>query len=364
MAPPEVRYAPTDDGVMIAYSTVGQGPTTIVLISPFVSQVEVTWEEPALASFVRRLASCARIVLFDRRGIGLSDRSTASGDRMRLTHLASDTKAVLDAVGVERATLLGMTFGSLIAVQFAIDFPDRTQAVVITGGFAKLTRRGEYDFAANPELVDVWADESARVWGTGVSLVANAPAMAESDGYRQWAARMERHTCSPGMVAAMCRSAATFDVRPVLGEVRVPTLILHRSGDKVIPIEDGRYLAEHIPGAEFVELPGDDHTIFVGDQRLVVDAIVGFLDRSVASGALKSLRLAERKDAVAVGWSSLTPSEQEIAQQVAAGLTNQEVALRLGMSRFTVDGRLRRIFAKLGVNSRVELAGEVQRTSS
>ena len=359
MATPLVDYATTDDGVTIAYSTVGDGPVTIVLVSPMVSQVEVTWEEPALASFVRRLASFARVVLFDRRGVGLSDRSTASGERLGLSQLATDTRAVVDAVGADQVVLLGVTFGCLIAVQFAVDYPLRTAGLVLAGGFPKLTRLGEHDFLAHPDSVDVWADQTARVWGTGATLAARAPAMADSQSYRDWAARMERHTCSPGMIAAICRSAASFDVRGILCDVQAPTLVVHRGGDTWVPVQGSRYLAENIACAEYVELPGEDHTIFVGDQRATVEAITGFLDRRVTSGALKAFQRAERKDTVAFGWDSLTPSEREIARLVAGGLTNAEVAARLAMSPYTVDGRLRRIFAKLGVNNRVDLTAQI-----
>jgi pimeloyl-ACP methyl ester carboxylesterase/DNA-binding CsgD family transcriptional regulator len=364
MAHVPVGYARTDDGVTIAYSIVGEGPVALILVSPMVSQVELVWEEPALASFVRRLASCTRVVLFDRRGTGLSDRSTASGDRLSLKALASDTKAVLDAAQVERAVLLGVTFGCMIAVQFAVDFPNCTQALILSGGFAKLNRLGHDDFTADPNLVDAWADRTAASWGTGVTLAARAPAMAHNDGYLEWAARMERNTCSPGMIAAMCRTVATYDVRNLLGSVRVPTLVLHRKDDQMVPLEEGRHLSQGIEGSQYVELPGENHTIFVGDQRAAVEAMTTFLDRTVAAGALKAYQRAERKDIVGFGWQSLTPAEREIAQLVATGLTNVEVASRLGMSRFTVDGRLRRVFAKLGVNSRAELSSEVVRATS
>lgn len=193
---------------------------------------------------------------------------------------------------------------------------------------------------------------------------ANAPAMRDNARYRDWAARMERHTCSPGSVEALCRWAATVDVRSLLADLRVPTLVIHRRGDRSVPVADGRYLAEHIPGAEFAELPGEDHTLFVGDQRATVGAVIGFLDRAVTGGALRAaLRRADRKNAAGTGWDSLTPSEQEVARLIASGLTNNQVAARLGMSPHTVDGRLRRVFAKLGVNTRVELTAEYARVT-
>ena len=130
--------------------------------------------------------------------------------------------------------------------------------------------------------------------------------------------------------------------------------MIHRQGDRYLPVTHGRYLAEHIPGAVYAELPGEDHTLFLGDQRATVGAVIGFLDRTVAGGALRSaLRRADRKNAAGTGWDSLTPSEQEVARLIASGMTNGQVATRLSMSPHTVDGRLRRVFAKLGVNTRV-----------
>jgi pimeloyl-ACP methyl ester carboxylesterase/DNA-binding CsgD family transcriptional regulator len=359
----EVWYARADDGVTIAYSVVGDGPITIVVVSPLISQLELAWEEPALEHFWSRFAACARVAMFDRRGAGLSDRSPV-GERLGLAALALDIKAVLDACDTGQAVLFGVTFGCPVAIRFAASFPDRTQALVLAGGFAKLTRLGEFDFPADPAQVGEWVSRTARRWGSGAVFGANAPAMRDNARYRDWAARMERHTCSPGSVEALCRWAATVDVRSLLADLRVPTLVIHRQGDRSVPVTDGRYLAEHIPGAEFAELPGEDHTLFVGDQRATVGAVIGFLDRAVTRGALRAaLRRADRKNAAGTGWDSLTPSEQEVARLIASGLTNNQVAARLGMSPHTVDGRLRRVFAKLGVNTRVELTAEYARVT-
>jgi len=188
--------------------------------------------------------------------------------------------------------------------------------------------------------------------------------MRGSARYREWAARMERHTCSPGSVEALCRWAAAIDVRSLLGGLHMPVLVIHRQGDRAVPASDGRYLAGHIPGAEYVELPGEDHTLFVGDQRAVHGTVIGFLDRAVAGGAMRAaLRRADRKDAAGTGWEALTPSEREVAVLIAAGMTNGQVATRLHISPHTVDGRLRRVFAKLGVNTRVELTAEYARVT-
>jgi pimeloyl-ACP methyl ester carboxylesterase/DNA-binding CsgD family transcriptional regulator len=363
MLRPEVRYARADDGITIAYSVVGDGPVTIVVVSPLISQLELAWEEPALEHFWSRFAACARLILFDRRGAGLSD-PLATGERVDLAALALDIEAVLDACDVGQAALFGVTFGCPVAVGFAAGYPDRVQALVLAGGFAKLTRLGGFDFEADPDQVGEWASSTARAWGSGEVFGARAPSMADEARYREWAARMERHTCAPGSVEALCRWSATIDVRPLLPGLRLPVLVIHRGGDTAVPTSDGRYLAEHIRGAEYVELPGEDHTLFAGDQRAVHATVIGFLDRAVGGGAMRAaLRRADRKNAAGTGWDALTPAEREVAALIAAGMTNGQTATRLRISPHTVDGRLRRVFAKLGVNTRVELTAEYTRVT-
>jgi len=175
MLRPEVRYARAEDGVAIGYSVVGDGPVTIVVVSPLISQLELAWEEPALEHFWSRFAACARVVLFDRRGAGLSDRSPA-GERLGLAALALDIEAVLDACDAGQAVLFGVTFGCPVAVGFAASYPRRVQALVLAGGFAKLTRLGEFDFEADPGLVGEWVGSTARAWGSGAgSSTARSP---------------------------------------------------------------------------------------------------------------------------------------------------------------------------------------------
>jgi pimeloyl-ACP methyl ester carboxylesterase len=194
----------------------------LVLVSPLISHLEVIWEEPALEHLISRLAVCSRVVLFDRRGIGLSDRSPGLGEVAGLPRLAADAAAVLDSCGTRAAVLMGVTFGAQLAVQFAADYPDRTQALIRVGGWAKLTRILQFDFEADPGQIDAWVDAAARGWGTGAVLAAHAAAMRDSARYREWAARVERNTSSPGTVAAMLRWAARVDVRPLLGRLRAP----------------------------------------------------------------------------------------------------------------------------------------------
>ena len=186
--------------------------------------------------------------------------------------------------------------------------------------------------------------------------------MAGNVRYREWAGRLERHTASPGGVETMTRAAFGYDVRALLSKLNVPTLVVHRHDDPGPAVEHGRYLAEHIPDATYVELPGQEHTYFLGNHDAILGAVRAFIDERVTGGAMKSaVRRAERRSNYGSGWDALTPTEREVATLVAQGLTNAEVAGRLRTSRFTVDGRLRRIFNKLDVSTRVELTAEYAR---
>ncbi len=363
MKRPAIGYAETGDGVSIAFSVVGDGPVTLVMLSPLIAQLEVAWEEPAFEHFVTRLAGCSRVILYDRRGTGLSDRATASGERLSLHQLVTDLIAVLDAVPAERVVLFGASLGGQIAIQFGADQPQRCDAMIIYASSARLPQLEGFDFSQTDQI-DRWADHVARAWGSGASVEAEAPAMVDDDRYRQWAARLERHTCPPGMLAASLRRIATFDVRPVLSTLDCPTLVLHRVGDDRVPVSEGRYLAEHIPGAVFSTAARGRAHLLLGDHRSLVAAMVRFLDQRLTNGVLAAaLRQAERSGPYESGWQSLTPAEREITGLVASGMTNSEVAARLNLSRHTIDGRLRRVFAKLDISSRVELTAEYARVS-
>jgi pimeloyl-ACP methyl ester carboxylesterase/DNA-binding CsgD family transcriptional regulator len=354
---PTARYARADDGVAIAYSTVGDGPVPIVIVAPMMGQLEIAWEEPAFEQFVSRLAVGATVVLFDRRGSGLSDRGTGSIDALELPRLAGDVRAVLRACGIDRAVVLGISLGGMVALQFAADSPEQTRALVVVASAARMTQDTDYDLGMDIDDVDAWVDRVVAHWGTGASIEADGPTMSGNPRYRAWAARLERHTISPGDFAEAARASLFYDLRPLLSSISAPTLILHRRGDQAVPVANGRYLAQHIPDAAFVELDGVEHTYFLGDQAAMLGAIRDFIDDRVAGGTMRTaVRSAERNSAYGYGWSALTPGEHEIAILVAQGLTNAQVAERLGISPFTVDGRLRRVFTKLAVSNRVELA--------
>jgi pimeloyl-ACP methyl ester carboxylesterase/DNA-binding CsgD family transcriptional regulator len=359
---PAVSYACADDGAAIAYSTVGEGPVPIVVVAPLIGQLEIAWEEPAFEQLVSRLAVGTTVVLFDRRGSGLSDHAIGSVDEFDLPVLAGDVRAVLHACGFGRAVVLGISLGGMVAVQFAADHPEATSALVVMASTARTTKDDDYDLGMDIDDVDAWVDRAVAHWGTGASVEVDGPTMSGDARYRAWAARLERHTVSPGDFAEAVRASLRYDVRPLLSSVRAPTLILHRRDDRAVPVANGHYLARRIPRAVLVELEGVEHTYFLGNQAGMIEAIRSFIDTQIANGAVRAaVRRAERTGAYRYGWSALTPAEREVARLVAKGLTNAQVADRLGISRFTVDGRLRRVYTKLAVSTRVELTSDYLR---
>jgi pimeloyl-ACP methyl ester carboxylesterase/DNA-binding CsgD family transcriptional regulator len=359
---PNVSYARAGDGVAIAWSAIGDGPVPIVIAAPLICQLEIAWEEPAFEHFMSRLAAGARIVLFDRRGSGLSDHASTSAGQLELPRLASDVQAVLDAAGISQAVVIGFSLGGATALQFAAEHSDRTLALVVVASSARLTTTDDYELGIDADQVEGWIESAAAGWGAGASVEADGPTMAGDQRYRAWAARIERHTISPSGFADTLRASFSYDLRALLAVITAPTLVVHRRDDRGVPSVNGRYLADHIPGATYVELPGAEHTYFLGDQGAMLTAIRDFIDAKVARGELAdAVRRAERKNAYGHGWQALTPGEREVTALIAHGLTNAEIADRLSISRFTVDGRLRRVFAKLGISTRVELTSEYSR---
>jgi len=269
---PRTQYTKTSDGVNIAYQVVGDGPLDIVEVPSSFSHLEAAWEEPSCARMWRRFASFSRIILLDKRGTGLSDRVTGVAT---LEERMDDVRAVMDAVGSERAAVLGGSEGGPMAALFAATYPERNLALILYGTAAKFAPSSEY--RPTPEqLQPVW-DAIERTWGQGVSVGVFAPSRAEDERFKQWWARYERLSASPGAVVALLRMNMEIDVRDILPVIAVPTLIIHRTGDRSVGVEEGRDLARRIPGAKYVELPGIDHLPFVGDQDAIVDEIEEFL---------------------------------------------------------------------------------------
>ena len=272
---PQTRYARSGD-TYIAYQVVGDGPRDLVMIPPFVSHLDVYWEEPSLTRFLARLASFSRLILFDKRGTGLSDR-VATDALPDLETRMDDVRAVMDAVGSERAALLGLSEGGPMSALFAATYPDRTTALVLYGTFASTIRDAEYPWAMAAEEREEVIEQMPLTWGLGEYADLLAPSVGEDPRFRKWWARLERMGASPGAAMSLRRMNGQIDLRPILSAIHVPTLVLHRNGDRDSSVEEGRYLAAHIPDAKFVELPGADHLPWIGDQDGMLDEVEEFL---------------------------------------------------------------------------------------
>jgi pimeloyl-ACP methyl ester carboxylesterase len=272
-APPATHYAHSGD-VNIAYQVVGDGPIDLVFVMGWVSHLDWFWAEPSFARFLRRLASVSRLILFDKRGTGLSDRV---GELPTLEQRMDDVRAVLDAVGSRHAALLGVSEGGPLCALYASTHPERTRALIMIGTYAKRRWAPDYPWAPTGEQSEAFLEEIRHTWGGPVGLEARAPTVAHDPAFREWWSTYLRMGASPGAAVALTQMNADIDVRELLPTIRVPTLILHRTQDRLLAIEEGRYVASRIPGATLVELPGEDHLPFVGDQDAMLDAIERFL---------------------------------------------------------------------------------------
>ena len=242
----------------------------------WVSHLEYFWEEPHFAAFLNRLASFSRLILFDKRGTGLSDRVPLS-ELPTLEQRMEDVHAVMDAVGSERAVLIGVSEGGPMCSLFAATYPEKTTALVMIGTYAKRIKDDDYPWGVSPEDREAFFEVMRRDWGKPVGIEERAPSMAADENFRNWWATYLRMGASPGAALALTKMNAEIDVRNVLPSVRVPTLVIHRSGDLCLKVEEGRFVAGQIPGCKYVELGGIDHLPFVGNQDEILDEIEDFL---------------------------------------------------------------------------------------
>ena len=272
---PETRYARSGD-VSIAYQVVGEGPFDIVYVPPAVSHVELIWEIPALATYLRRLASFARLIVFDKRGTGMSDR--VSGAPSLETRM-DDVRAVMDAADSEHAALIGVSEGGPMSILFAASHPARVWGLVVEGAFARIRWAPDYPFGIRDEVYEREAAEEERGWGTADQSAAHAEFLAASAGEddRRALATMIRQGASPGAIAALNRMNQEIDVRSALPAVHVPTLVLNRAEEIPFIVAGSRYIAEHIAGARHVTIPGSDHALFASHAELSLSEIEEFL---------------------------------------------------------------------------------------
>jgi len=281
--PPKTRYVRAD-GLNIAYQVVGDGPFDLVYVPGFVSNVELSWEEPLFALFLERLASFSRLILFDKRGTGMSDR-VPTGELPSLEERVDDLTAVLDAVGSDEAALFSHSEGGNVAVMFAATYPERTRALVTAGIFAKRVRSEDYPWAPTTEERARAIEQVEADWGGTSWLIDLVPSCADDEPFKARLASYFRQSASPGAAAALFRMNTNIDIRSVLPTISVPTMVMHRIGDRDANIEEGRWIAARIPGARFIELAGEDHIPWVGDAQALLDLVEEFLTGGVQGTA-------------------------------------------------------------------------------
>jgi class 3 adenylate cyclase len=267
------RYAKSGD-LHIAYAVEGDGPIDLVWIPPWVSQVEYLWAEPSLERVMARLTQFARVITFDRRGSGLSDPLFGAPT---LEDQMDDVLAVMDAAGSERAAICGTLEGGPMAAMFAATHPDRTDALIMYATFARATWAPDYDWAWPTEERDWHMEQSVQRWGDGLIAAGVAPSQKDDPAFMEWAGRLERLAASPSTIRRIFKLIGEFDVRGVLPSIRVPTLVMHRSGDSFIKVDHSRYIASKVPGARYVELEGDENMFSVGDWEALIGEIEEFL---------------------------------------------------------------------------------------
>jgi pimeloyl-ACP methyl ester carboxylesterase/class 3 adenylate cyclase len=330
MAGPPTRYAKSGDA-SIAYQVVGDGPIDVLLVLGFATHLDLQWELPPFAHFFERISSFSRLILFDKRGTGLSD---PVADAPTLEQRIDDVRAVMDAAGSERASLFGVSEGGPMSVLFAATHPERVTALVLYGAMGRTTEAPDYPWASPADaLRESAAEFIAPYWGveSEVMLELFAPSFAGDPRAQEFTARMERSAASPAMVQQIFEMFLDIDVRDVLPAIHVPTLVLHRHSDRVVNRRAGQELASHIPGARYVELPGIDHLPWAGDGDAVVGEIEEFL-----TGA-RSVPEPDRVLAT-VMFTDIVGSTERATQlgdaRWRALLSEHQSAVRLEVSRF------------------------------
>ena len=256
-------------GVRVAYQVLGDGPVDLVCVPSAGSHIEVFWEEPSVARYLRRLASFSRLILFDKRGVGMSDRIQGVPT---LEERMDDVRAVMDSAGSSRAALFGMSEGGAIAAMFAATYPERVTSLVMLGAAIRCWMTNEID--VDDPAVIAYLDEH---FGEGLMIDQGAPSVADDDRVRAWSGRVERLGMTPTSLRALIKMNSSFDARAVLPAVSVPTLVIHRSEEQVVVVDQGREAARLIPDARFVELPGRDHLPYFDDPDTTLALIEEFV---------------------------------------------------------------------------------------
>lgn len=282
VSPPlDIRFASSPAGT-VAYATIGRGSEAIVVMPGFVSHIEIGWEHPGMRQAIERLAARYTVVVFDRRGVGLSERLKATGT---IEAAAADVRTILDAAGIERAWLFGSSEGGPAAIRLAASNPSRVSGLILFGSMARGSRADDYPWALRRDAFDLWMERMVSAWGGPADLETFAPGQQHDPALRTWWARMLRHAVSPASLRAVLTGLRDADVRALLPEVRQPTLVMHRRGDRAVRFDAGEHLARHIESAQFMALDGSSHWWWIEDPDRVVDELTAFIEATPAREA-------------------------------------------------------------------------------
>ncbi len=363
---PETRYAKSGN-VNIAYQVVGGGALDLVFVMGWVSNLDYFWEEPSYSRFLNRLASFSRLILFDKRGTGLSDRVPDS-ELPTLEQRMDDVRAVMDAAGSERAALFGVSEGGPMSALFAATYPERTPALVMYGTYAKRIWAPDYPWAPTPQERQKFFDAIQQGWGGVVDLAIMAPSMVNDERFKQWWVAYLRRSASPGAALALARMNTEIDIQHILSAIRVPTLILHRAGDLDIDVGGSRFMAERIPSAKYVELPGDDHLPWVADQDAILDEVEEFLtgtrhapeiDRVLATVMFTDI-VGSTERAAELGdrrWRDLLESHHTLVRKELERFRGKEIDTAGDGFLATFDGPARAIRCACAISGAVKQLG-------
>ena len=361
---PETKYAKSED-INIAYQVTGEGPFDLVLVPGWVSHIEYAWEQPYYAKFLHRLASFSRLIILDRRGTGLSD---PIAQLPTLEQRMEDVRAVMDAASSERAALFGISEGGPMCTLFAATYPQRTSSLVLYGTIAKGSPAPDYPWRPTNEEAEEGLKELERNWGRGITVKRYAPSLANDKEFLMSWGKFERLGLSPGRVRLLKQMARECDVRHILSVIRVPTLVIHRLGDQVTPIEGARYLAEHIPGSKYIELPGEDHFPWVGDINAILKEVQEFvtgvryvpeIDRVLTTVLFTDI-VGSTEQAVKIGdfqWRDLLEQHHSIVRNELVRFRGVEVDTAGDGFFATFDGPARAIHCACAIRDAVAKIG-------
>jgi pimeloyl-ACP methyl ester carboxylesterase len=357
---PETLYTKSGD-VSIAYQVFGEGPINLVLSPFFISNVEHFWDDPDMSRWLMRMASFARVAMFDKRGTGMSDRVT---EMPGLDQRIDDLRAVMDAAGMEKAAVMGLSEGGSLAALFAATYPNRCSALILCGAFARFS-----SWFPTEEAFAQFLGYVGKAWGSGVAVPFFVPSRANDPAFQRWFARLERLGATPASVAAYMRMNSQIDISGVLPTIQAPTLVIHRTGDVTINIEGGRYLAEQIPGARLLELPGNDHPPMWGDNaNEIADAIQEFLtgtrgpievDRMLATVLFTDI-VGSTEKAAELGdsrWRSLLDNHHAVIKRNLSRFRGHEVKSTGDGILATFDGPARGVRCACAIGDEIRQLG-------